>query len=159
MLEIPRAACTSCGVPARFKGWRGVVLRDRPFGDRTEALHWHKHRWSCEDQDCPNGSWTEQDDRIAHPRMKLTRRAALRATEDVGRRGRTVNEVGCGQHTVDGAVVSYGEAVVEHPGRFSVMFTSISETEKSRTSAWLSPTKSSHLRVGYEAAGTPNRLA
>ena len=27
MLEAPVAACSSCGVPARFKGWRTVVLR------------------------------------------------------------------------------------------------------------------------------------
>jgi hypothetical protein len=30
MLDSPRAACASYGVPARFKGWRAVVLRDRP---------------------------------------------------------------------------------------------------------------------------------
>ena len=77
MLDSPRAACASCGVPARFKGWRSVVLRDRPFGARTSALYWHKRRWRCEDEDCGNGSWTEQDERNAHPRMKLTRRAAL----------------------------------------------------------------------------------
>jgi transposase len=123
MLEAPVAACSSCGVLARFKGWRTVVLRDRPFGDRTAALHWHKRRWRCEDVDCANGGWTEQDDRIAHPRMKLTRRAALQATEDVGRKGRTVSEVaeelGCDWHTVNDTVVAYGGALVDHPGRFA----------------------------------------
>jgi hypothetical protein len=49
MLDASRAACAVCGVPARFKGWGAVVLRDRPFGDRTAALHWHKRRWRCED--------------------------------------------------------------------------------------------------------------
>ena len=123
MLDSPRAACASCGVPARFKGWRAVVLRDRPFGARTAALHWHKRRWRCEDVDCASGGWTEQDERIAHPRMKLTRRAALRATEDVGRKGRTVNEVaeelGCDWHTVNDTVVAYGEVLVDHPDRFA----------------------------------------
>ena len=118
-----RPGCRVCGVPAQLKGWREVVLVDLQFGGKSTSLHWHKRRWRCEDRDCPNGSWTEQDDRIAHPRMKLTRRAALRATEDVGRRGRTVNEVaqelGCDWHTVNDAVVSYGEALVEHPDRFS----------------------------------------
>jgi transposase len=81
--------CAVCGVPAQPKGWRVVVLADLTFAGKATALHWHKRRWRCADRDCPNGSWTEQDDRIAHPRMKLTRRAALWVTEDVGRKGRT----------------------------------------------------------------------
>ena len=54
--------------------------------------------------------------------MKLTRRAALRVTEDVGRRGRTVNEVanelGCDWHTINDTVMSYGAVLLEHPRRF-----------------------------------------
>ena len=111
-----------CGVVTQPKGWRVVVLVDLQFGGTPMALHWHKRRWRCADLDCPNGSWTQQDDRIAHPRMRLTRRAALRATEDVGRRGRTVNEVaaelGCDWHTVNDVVVVYGGALIEQPGRF-----------------------------------------
>jgi len=118
-----RPGCTVCGVPAEPKGWREVVLTDLPFGGKSTALHWHKRRWRCADQDCPNGSWTEQDDRIAHSRMKLTRRAALRVTEDVGRKGRTVSEVadelGCDWHTVNDTVIAYGEVLVDHPGRFA----------------------------------------
>jgi transposase len=118
-----RPGCPGCGVPAQLKGWREVVLVDLQFAGKSTSLHWHKRRWRCADRDCPNGSWTEQDDRIAHPRMKLTRRAALRATEDVGRRGRTVKEVadelGCDWHTVNDTVVAYGEALVEHPARFA----------------------------------------
>jgi transposase len=123
MLDVSRTACSTCGVSARFKGWREVVLRDLTSGHQTVALHWHKRRWRCEKPDCVNGSWTEQDDRIAHPRMKLTRRAALRATEDVGRKGRTVSEVaeelGCDWHTVNDVVIAYGTALVDHPDRFS----------------------------------------
>src|ERR1039458_760328 len=120
-----RPGCPVCGVVATPKGWREVVLVDLQFGGKPMALHWHKRRWRCADEDCPNGSWTECEDRIAHPRMKLTRRAALRATEDVGRRGRTVNEVaielGCDWHTVNDAVVAYGGALLEHPGRFETV--------------------------------------
>ena len=120
-----RPGCLICGVVATPKGWREVVLVDLQFGGKPMALHWHKRRWRCADTDCPNGSWTECDDRIAHPRMKLTRRAALRATVDVGRRGRTVNEVadelGCDWHTVNDAVVAYGQALLEHPGRFETV--------------------------------------
>lgn len=114
-----------CGVVTQPKGWRVVVLVDLQFGGTPMALHWHKRRWRCADLDCPNGSWTQQDDRIAHPRMRLTRRAALRATEDVGRRGRTVNEVaaelGCDWHTVNDVVIAYGEVLVDHPDRFGTL--------------------------------------
>ena len=118
-----RPGCPACGVLAQPKGWREVVLVDLQFGGKPSTLHWHKRRWRCADGDCTNGSWTEQDERIAHPRMKLTRRAALRATEDVGRKGRTVNEVaeelGCDWHTINDTVVAYGEVLVDHPDRFA----------------------------------------
>jgi hypothetical protein len=123
MLDSARAACASSGVPARFKGWRAATLRDRPFGVRTAALHWHKRLWRCEDVDCASGSWTEQDERIAQPRTKVTRRAALRTTEDVSREGPTVNEVaeelGCDWRTVNRTVVAYGEVLVDRPDRFA----------------------------------------
>jgi transposase len=110
-------ACATCGVVARFKGWRDVVLTDVSMATRRVVLHWHKRRWRCMDVDCPAGGWTERDDRIAAPRMRLTRRAALRATLDVGRRGRSVremaDELGCDWHTVNDAVVAYGEALLD----------------------------------------------
>jgi hypothetical protein len=34
-------ACTTCGGPARFKGWRDVVLADASIATRRVALHWH----------------------------------------------------------------------------------------------------------------------
>ena len=117
-----RPGCAVCGVAAQAKGQREVVLVHLQFAGKPAELHWHKRRWLCGEEICPSGSWTEQDDRIAHPRMKLTRRAALGATEDVGRKGRSVNEVaeelGCDWHTINDVVVAYGEALVDHPGRF-----------------------------------------
>lgn len=122
---VDRVGCSQCGVVAQLKGWRVVVLADLPFAGRATQLHWHKRRWRCVETDCPMGSWTERDERIANARMKLTRRACLRVTEDVGRKGRTVNEVagelGCDWHTVNDAVISYGEALIDHPGRFGVV--------------------------------------
>ena len=118
-----RPGCAICGVAAQAKGPREIVLVDLQFAGKPTALHWHKRRWRCAEEMCPEGSWTEQDDRIAHPRMKLTRRAALRATEDVGRKVRSVNEVaeelGCDWHTINDVVLAYGEALVDHPGRFA----------------------------------------
>ena len=115
--------CPNCGVLAQPKGWREVVLVDLQVFGKPTKLHWHKRRWRCGDPDCPKGSWTEGDHRIAAPRMKLTDRAGRAVTEEVGRHGRTVNEVavtlGCDWHTVNDAVLAYGAALVEDPGRFA----------------------------------------
>ena len=67
--------CPTCGVVAQFKGWREVVLIDLPAFGKPTRLHWHKRRWRCADSDCAMGSWTEQDLRIAAPRMATTDRA------------------------------------------------------------------------------------
>jgi hypothetical protein len=65
---------------------------------------------------CPAGSWTIVDDRIAVARAALPGRAARWVTTEVGRLGRSVNEVavelGCDWHTVNDAVVAYGEALL-----------------------------------------------
>src|SRR5664280_2886169 len=71
----------------------------------------------CPDGDCPMGSWTEEDDRIAAPRQLLTSRAARWATLQVGRHARSINEMagefGCDWRTVNDTVVAYGEALLE----------------------------------------------
>ena len=99
-----------------------MVLIDLPAFGKPTRLHWHKRRWRCDDPDCAMGSWTEQDRRIAAPRMAMTDRAGRWVTAQVGRCARSVAEVakelGCDWHTVNDAVVRYGEALVEHPGRF-----------------------------------------
>ena len=106
---------------AQLKEWATVVLVDLPVYGRPTRLVWHKRRWMCPDGDCPLGSWTEEDDRIAAARQLLTARAARWATVQVGRHARSVNEVadelGCAWHTVNDAVVSYGEALVDADDR------------------------------------------
>ncbi|MGH9186337.1 MAG: ISL3 family transposase [Acidimicrobiales bacterium] len=78
---------------------------------------WHKHRWWCRQRECGAASWTIVDDRIAAARAALTDRAARWATVQVGRLGRSVNEVagelGCDWHTINDAVVAYGEALLD----------------------------------------------
>ena len=37
MLDASRTACSTCGVLARFKGWREVVLDDLRFGDQDRS--------------------------------------------------------------------------------------------------------------------------
>ena len=62
------------------------------------------------------GSWTHVDERIAAPKMVMTTRAARWATVQVGRHGRAVSDVAaeldCDWHTVNDAVVAYGEALL-----------------------------------------------
>ena len=86
---------------------------------------WHKRRFRCGDPDCAMGSWTEEDTRIAPPRAALTDRAGRWVTAQVGRCARSVAEVaaelGCDWHTVNDAVVRYGEALVDEPGRFGAV--------------------------------------
>ena len=110
--------CPGCGVIARVKDRSRVELVDLPVYGRATRLIWHKRRWMCVDEDCTMGSWTEEDHRIAAPRQILTTRAARWVTVQVGRRARSVNEVaselGCDWHTVNDAVVHYGEALLAH---------------------------------------------
>ena len=57
---------------------------------------------------------------IAAPRLVMTDRAGRWVTEQVGRHGRTVNEVagelGCDWHTVNDTVIAYGTALDRRPG-------------------------------------------
>ncbi len=107
---------------AHLKDRRVVNFVDLPCFGKPTTLAWHKARWRCPEQDCPMGSFTETDERIAFPRLALTDRAGRFATLEVGRYGRSVNEVadvlGCDWHTVNDAVLAYGAALVDHPDRF-----------------------------------------
>jgi transposase len=120
-----RPGCPACGVLAVAKDRTPVAFIDLPAFGRPAALVWHKRRWSCEDADCPNRTWTEEDPRIAFPRLAMTSRAGRWATEQVGRHGRSVNEVakdlGCDWHTVNDTVCAYGEALVDDPGRYGTV--------------------------------------
>lgn len=120
-----RPGCPKCGVLAHLKDQRIVTLVDLPCFGRCTRLLWHKRRWRCPDPDCANGSWTEEDERIAAPRLAMTDRAGRWITAQVGRCARSVNEVakelGCDWHTVNDAVVSYGGALVDHPDRFGTV--------------------------------------
>jgi transposase len=106
-----------------------VVIKDRPsvelvdlpcFG-RPTRLVWRKRRWSCPDAACATGSWTEDVPAIAASRLVMTDRAGRWVTEQVGRHGRTVNEVavelGCDWHTINDTVIAYGTALVDDPDR------------------------------------------
>ncbi len=63
------------------------------------------------------GSFTEADEQIAPARTALTARAGRWATGAVGRDARPVSDVaaelGCDWHTVNGAVMAWGEALLD----------------------------------------------
>ena len=117
--EHPR--CDRCGSLAWVKDRPELTLVDLPCFGRPARLVWRKHRWRCPSRTCATGSWTGRDTRIAAPRMGMTDRAGRWVTIQVGRHGRSVSEVandlGCDWHTVNDAVIAYGGALVDDPGR------------------------------------------
>jgi transposase len=117
--------CPTCGVIARVKDRSAVELADLPSFGRPARIVWHKVRWCCPDPDCAMGSWTEENRRIAAPRMAITDRAGRWVTEQVGRCARSVSEVakelGCDWHGVNDAVVRYGEALIDDPRRYGTV--------------------------------------
>ncbi len=117
-----RGGCPNCGSVAWVKDHTDVELIDLPIYGRAARTVWRKCRFSCPASECERKSFTEEDDRIAGPRQRLTSRAARWVTEQVGRHARSVNEVaaelGCDWHTVNDTVVAYGEILIDDPGRF-----------------------------------------
>ncbi|HJT94720.1 MAG TPA: ISL3 family transposase [Mycobacterium sp.] len=120
-LRNGRQSCAGCGAAARVKERPEVELVDLPVFGRRARLVWRKHRLACVQAGCAVATWTVEDSSIAAPRLGLTDRAGRWATRQVGRWGRTVNEVagdlGCDWHTVNDAVIAYGTALVDDPGR------------------------------------------
>ena len=112
-----RPVCAGCGGSVAIKERPLVELVDLPAFGRPARLVWRKYRWSCPTASCPVGSWTEEVSAIASARLVMTDRAGRWATEQVGRWGRTVNEVavelGCDWHTVNDTVVAFGTALVD----------------------------------------------
>jgi transposase len=112
-----RPVCGDCGGAVVVKDRPLVALVDLPAFGRPARLVWRKHRWSCVSPTCPVGSWTEEALSIAAARLVMTDRAGRWVTEQVGRWGRTVNEVavelGCDWHTVNDTVLAYGTALVD----------------------------------------------
>lgn len=115
--RLDQGWCRGCGARAAIKDRSAVTLVDLPCFGRPTRLVWHKQRWWCRERACAAGSWTIVEDRIAVARAALTDRAARWATVQVGRLGRSVNEVarelGCDWHTINDAVVAYGEALLD----------------------------------------------
>ncbi len=107
--------CPSCEARAHVKERPVVSYVDLPVYGSAMTLSWKKHRYCCVNPACSTGSWVLSDHRIAAKNCLLTTRAAKWATRQVGD-GRTVSEVAaelsCDWHTVNDAVLTYGEALL-----------------------------------------------
>jgi len=88
-----RPRCRGCATAGTVKDRARVELVDLPAFGRRTRLVWHKHRWACRKRSCPVGSWTGEEPTIAASRLVLTDRAGRWVTEQVGRCGRTVDEI------------------------------------------------------------------
>ena len=114
--------CPKCGVVAKPKGRRAVLVRDLPARGRPVTLVWSKRLWRCAEQQCPMGSWSQTHPEIA-PRAVLTERARRWACEQVGRCKRSTAavaaELGVGWSTAWSAVEAYGTPLVEDPARLA----------------------------------------
>ena len=93
-----------------------VELVDLPAFGRQLRLLWHKHRWACPSDECSVGRGPLRSRRSRRLDRALTDRAGRWDAEQVGRRGRIVNEIavelGCDWHTVNDAVIAYGTVLV-----------------------------------------------
>jgi hypothetical protein len=113
-------------VVARVKDRDQVTLVDLPTNGRPTRVVWHKRRFCCPDPDCPKATWSEVDTRIAFSRLLVTDRAGRWLTEQIGKNGRSVQEIadelGCDWHTVNDTLLRYGEALVDDdPQRFGLV--------------------------------------
>jgi transposase len=108
--------CPSCAELAQVKERPVVHYVDLPVYGTPMSLAWKKHRMRCVNERCAKRTWLLGDHRIAAKKCLLTTRAAKWATRQVGD-GRTVKEVAaelsCDWHTVNEAVTTYGEALLE----------------------------------------------
>ena len=108
--------CPQCHRRAQIKERPLVTYVDLPVYGFPMRLTWKKHRMRCRNEECTMASWVLRDHRIAAKNCLLTTRAAKWATEQVGT-GRTVLEVAkelnCDWHTINDAVTTYGEALLE----------------------------------------------
>jgi transposase len=113
---VDQIRCPACGERAQVKERPVVHYIDLPVYGTPMSLAWKKHRMRCVHPACSTKSWVLEDHRIAAKHCLLTTRAAKWATRQVGG-GRTVKEVAdelaCDWHTVNDAVCTYGEALLE----------------------------------------------
>ena len=139
--RTPRPCCEACCSSATVKDRPQVVLVDLPAFGRATRLCWRKFRWQCPNRECPVGSWTEHAPGIGWPRLAMTDRAGRWVTAQVGRSGRTINEVavelGTDWHTINDTVHAFGAPLIDDPDRIGdVTSLGLDETLFFRQGRW-----------------------
>ena len=175
---LPRpVGCPSCGVLDCLKNRAPVRFFDLPCSGRPTTTVWLKPRFTCTGDDCEQKTFTgddceqktftERDDRIAPSRSSPTARAGRFVTHQVGAHARSVSEVaedlGCNWHTVNNAVVAWGEALleadterigsVEALGLDEVAFAKLGERRKLSFATTIADTKRGQLFDVVEGRG------
>ena len=106
-----------CGTTAWMKAAGRLTWSIFPPLARPVMLRVIRTRWCCPRFRCGIGSWSLEHPEIAPGGHRLTTRAGRWVCEQVGRYARSVSEVadalGCDWHTINDAVVAYGEALVD----------------------------------------------
>ena len=147
--------CPACQQRARVMERPVVHYVDLPVYGTPMSLAWKKHRMRCANPDCAKGSWVLEDHRIAAKNCLLTTRAAKWATVQVGT-GRTVAEVAtelaCDWHTVNEAVMTYGEALLAADRKRLNRTTAIGLDE----TAFVKANATSHTRYATTVADVEN---
>ena len=120
--ELTVMGCPECGVVAHGHGRVEVELVDAPAFGRPVRVRWRKRRWVCPEAACPVRSFTEQDERVAAPRAKLTLRACRWAIEQIRREHASVNgvrrQLGTGWRTVWESIHPILQAAAADESRF-----------------------------------------
>lgn len=111
--------CPDCAAPAsRAKEYVTGRLRDVPHGGRRIRLVWWKRRWSCLNETCPRGSFTESVTDLP-ARARVTPRLRQLCAQSVTDSGRTVAEVaashGVSWHTAHDAFTDAVTSVLDTP--------------------------------------------
>ena len=114
-------SCGVCGVRARSKGRRRVVLCGAPAaGGMPVGVLWNKRVWACPDRGCGARAWTERSG-LAGARRVLTERAVGHAVGALGVSGASVaglaRGLGVGWHTVWSAALPALRQAAEDPDR------------------------------------------
>lgn len=112
--------CPGCGVLAVGRGRKPMPLLDAPAMERPVRLLWRKCRWRCQEPACPVVPFLEQDERVAAPRAKRTRRASRWAIDQARREHASVNgvrrQLGTGWRTVWDSIWPLLEEAEAGPG-------------------------------------------
>jgi transposase len=107
--------CPTCGGRAWVKDRPVVSYVDLPFGGVPMTIRWKKHRLVCPNTECPEGSFTLGDHRIAAKGCMLTTRAAKWVVKQIGA-GETIShlarELDCCWDVVNAAMRIYGAALL-----------------------------------------------